>query len=466
MSGLGTQELDAAAGVDASVSAALARWACGLTTAELSEPARRQATILLLDVLGVAVAGTTTSVAPAAAAFARTKSAGPCSVLVRAQGAEAADAALLNGVIIHATELDDGFGGHASACLWPVVFACAQIRERSDLELLLAYVAGMEVFNRLAQNTPGEKIHEYGFHPTSVYGLLAGTVVAARILGTDETRTAHALGIAASSGCGVTANFGTTTKPLHVGMVAASAVRAVELAEAGFAASPGALEAAEGFGTAYMRDDVDWDNFLAQLGSPFRFDTTGPLIKRYPTCGGNLRAVVNLLTILGEDEVNAEEVQEAEVVVNPSLLHILRYEWPVDEYEAKYSLPFNIAATLVAGPPTVESFGPAALNDPRVLAARQKVRITVAGNSRRNAATVTLRLKDGRSLTCSDDAVPGEFAHPIGGEGIRAKFRANTAAALPGDLVDRAVRQVGSIDDASRDVAGLWAAVCEAVQIR
>ncbi len=56
-----------------------------------------------------------------------------------------------------------------------------------------------------------------------------------------------ALGITASMASGVVANFGTMTKPLHVGLGARNGVLAAKLAQGGFTANAKAIEAGVGF---------------------------------------------------------------------------------------------------------------------------------------------------------------------------------------------------------------------------
>ena len=55
----------------------------------------------------------------------------------------------------------------------------------------------------------------------------------------DVARTAKALALAASFACGLKANFGTMTKPLHIGQAARNGLFAALLAERGFESNPG-----------------------------------------------------------------------------------------------------------------------------------------------------------------------------------------------------------------------------------
>ena len=56
-----------------------------------------------------------------------------------------------------------------------------------------------------------------------------------------------ALGIAASMASGIVGNFGTMTKPLHVGLGARNGVLAAKLAQSGYTANAQAIETGMGF---------------------------------------------------------------------------------------------------------------------------------------------------------------------------------------------------------------------------
>ena len=65
-------------------------------------------------------------------------------------------------------------------------------------------------------------------------GPMAATAAVAFLRGLDLEATRTALSLSASFTGGVVANFGSMAKPMHAGRAAASALHAVDLAEAGF----------------------------------------------------------------------------------------------------------------------------------------------------------------------------------------------------------------------------------------
>jgi 2-methylcitrate dehydratase PrpD len=112
-------------------------------------------------------------------------------------------------------------------------------QQRADLrwgDILRAYIVGTETTLRLGQWL-GFPHYALGFHATSTLGTVGAAAACAHALRLPLAQAHAALSIAASSACGLRANFGTDVKPLHVGFAAAAAVRAVLLASAGAAAS-------------------------------------------------------------------------------------------------------------------------------------------------------------------------------------------------------------------------------------
>ena len=94
-----------------------------------------------------------------------------------------------------------------------------------------------------------------------------------------------ALAIAASMASGVTSNFGTMAKPLHVGQAARNGVLSAKLAKSGFTANVQTLEARNGyFDCYYPTGKADAEPF-DELGRIYALERYGVRFKPYP-CGG------------------------------------------------------------------------------------------------------------------------------------------------------------------------------------
>src|SRR5579863_7662026 len=214
---------------------------------ELPEAALHWARVAILDTVGCTLAGASE---PCARIVARvTAASGPCLVFGTTQRVAPLDAALINGTAAHAHDFDDcsnTLGGHPSAPILPALFALAETRAVDGRAFVAAYVAGWEAETRIAR---GINFHHYekGWHPTATIGVFGATAACAKLLGLSMERTARALALAATFSSGLKANFGTMTKPLHVGQAARNGLYAALLASEDFTASPDALEHRQGF---------------------------------------------------------------------------------------------------------------------------------------------------------------------------------------------------------------------------
>jgi 2-methylcitrate dehydratase PrpD len=90
---------------------------------------------------------------------------------------------------------------------------------------------------------------------------------------------------------------------------------------------------------------------------------------------------------------------------------LLIYDRPATGLEAKFSMPFCAAAAIVFGHPTIETFAEDRIADARVQ--QLLPRVTLRANTAFDAAAplsqarVTVRLRDGRTLTGQADGARG-----------------------------------------------------------
>jgi 2-methylcitrate dehydratase PrpD len=90
---------------------------------------------------------------------------------------------------------------------------------------MLAFQLGFEVECKISEwMTP--RHYRRGHHTSGTVGTFGACVAAAHLLGLSGDRLAHALGMAASFAAGIRCNFGTMTKPLHVGRACENGVTA------------------------------------------------------------------------------------------------------------------------------------------------------------------------------------------------------------------------------------------------
>ena len=167
----------------------------------------------------------------------------------------------------------------------PIIFALGDVLEISGKDAILAYVVGQETISRIAR---GVHMHHYdkGWHPTATLGVFGATATASRLLGLSIEQTAKALGIAASLASGIKSNFGSMTKPLHVGHGNRNGLYAAMLAKEGFTSNDNAFEHKQGFLEVFNGPGTyNVDKMLADWGNPFDLVSVGVGLKKHPCCG-------------------------------------------------------------------------------------------------------------------------------------------------------------------------------------
>ena len=269
------------------------------------------------------------------------------------------DAALVNGVAAHVLDYDDvTLDGHTSAVLVTAILAQGEALASSGAEMLIAYAAGYETWAELLAREP-VPLHEKGWHPTAVRGAVAAAAACAKLRRLSPKDCSAALAIAASMAGGLVANFGTHTKSFQVGRAAQSGVIAARLAAAGMTASPDALEHRSGFLAAFSPEGrPDLARSFDASRKEWHLARQGLNIKRYPVCYGAHRAIDAGLGLTISHDLKPADVNHIRVSTGAMQMLMLRNERPQTALEAKFSLQFAMACSVVA-----RNVGLAQLND-------------------------------------------------------------------------------------------------------
>jgi len=344
-------------------------------------------------------------------------------------GLNAPDAALLYGTAAHALDYDDtGLSGHPSAVLVPAIVAEAQETGADGATMSTAYAAGYEVWAELI-GRDRDQHHLKGWHPSAIFGTVAAAAASAVLRNLDAARASHAVGIAASLAGGVVANFGSMTKPFHVGRAAQSGLQAARLAESGMTAAPDALEHNLGFLRAISpRGNVDTQT-PATFGRQWRILETGINIKLYPVCYGVHRSLDAMLGLVKGGNVGPDDISGVEVEMGEAQAAILRNHRPQLALDAKFSAEFAMAAAAIAQRCGLGEVADSFVQRPDVQAFMPKVSVkpTFKKSSEDAAMSpsdrVRITLRDNRELSSQWVSYPrGHFRNPVDADALWGKF--------------------------------------------
>jgi 2-methylcitrate dehydratase PrpD len=240
----------------------------------------------------------------------------------------------------HVLDFDDTYLpgiAHLSAPTAPAALVVAAELGLGVGQALDAYAAGFEAMGAVARASYPE-LYDGGWHPTAVCGGVGAAVAAAALLGVPRD---HAVAIALLRAAGVQSAFGSDGKALQVGLAAISGVAAARLAKAG--ARVPLDRAAAGFeqstGGSYAEPDPDRPAIAENW------------IKAWPCCL-QTHGAIEAAASLGGDAPD-----DLSVTVHPISLQAAHHgPEPANGLQAKFSIPYLVAYTLLHGPPVVESF--------------------------------------------------------------------------------------------------------------
>jgi 2-methylcitrate dehydratase PrpD len=206
--------------------------------------------------------------------------------------------------------------------------------------------------------------------------VFAAALTAARLRGLTEVRTVHALGIAGSRAGGLLEflHTGASTKQLHPGFAAHDGMVAAALAAAGMTGPATVLEGEYGVYRALAGRGPDLDALLGGLGE--RWECTRISIKPYPACH-LLHAQLDAARALPPGDY-VEIVAEVHPDAAPIVCGAGK-DRPRSPYDAKFSLPWSVAAMIVDGEVTLATYDRIDRPEVSALAARVRAEVVDSG---------------------------------------------------------------------------------------
>jgi 2-methylcitrate dehydratase PrpD len=430
----------------------ITRFAANIRYDSIPPKAVEGAKVAILDCLGVALAG------------GREESAQIAGKLIREEGAKeettvygqrfkssALQAAFVNGTASHAHDFDHSFviGGQPTAPIIPAVFALGEALGASGRQILEAYVAGFDVAAKLifaVQDAGGA-----GWHANGTIGAFGASAACARLLGMKEPEIGMALGITASMASGVSSNFGTMTKPLHVGMAARNGVLSARLAKAGFTANAETLNARNGFFDSFYHGGKPELAYFEELGEVYALEKYGVRLKPYPCGGLTHTAIYAAIQLRNEHAIAPGMVEHVSVAVPAETAVPLSFRIPRTGLEGKFSMGYLIARALIDGKVMLDTFTDEAVRNEAVLQLLEKIEMVVdanlqSGSDGSRPATVTIKLKNGQTQTRHERFPKGSAQVPMTQDELQAKFRACARGLISAASCDRALGFVGRLE--------------------
>lgn len=292
---------------------------------------------------------------------------------------------------------------------------------------MLAFLAGFEVECKISEWMLPQH-YMRGMHSSGTVGTFGAYAAAAKLIGLKGDNLRNGFGIAASLAAGIRCNFGTMTKPLHVGRAAENGVTAAQLAERGFTADPNALDGPWGF-YAVQGGGISAEKTAQGFGKTWSIVDPGISIKPYP-CGVLTHPTIDLmLKLIAQHKVNPEDIDAVNVYAGTNILKPIRYPIAANHLQAKFSLPAALAMIALTGKAGKREFSDAFVGSAPMQEMQRRISTELDAEIEKMGfdkmrSRIAIRLHDGRTIEgWADERYRGGPEHPLSDRDLEAKVR-------------------------------------------
>lgn len=401
----------------------------GIAVSEIPQEVVSQAELCILDFRGCALAGAAI-IRERAESFLDSVAAqgGNASVIGFDRKTTVHNAAFLDAMCAHSTELDDGhrFGMiHLGASVIAALLPVAEQENLSHDSVVRGVVAGYDAAVRLAMAMqPSHKVR--GYHTSGTCGTVGAAVAVAVAMGLSRDGLKSAVAAAAASAAGLLEmqEDSSEMKPYNLAQAAICGITAAYAAKAGFLGPDDPIGGRRGM-LAVMSENPRTE-FLTDF-SAYPYEIMRIYRKLYAACRHCHPAIEAAIELKCRYGICPEDIGH---------IRVRTYKLAVAGHDhkdikgipsAKLSMPFSVALALVRGSAGYADFNPGNVSDPYILSLMDRVEICVddvitSWCPDKRAAAVEIGMKCGDVYSCEVDYPKGEPENPLTIDEINAKF--------------------------------------------
>jgi 2-methylcitrate dehydratase PrpD len=370
----------------------------------------------------------------------------------------AMNAALANGFCANALEMDDGhrFGViHPGAVVIPAAMATAEMMQTNGKNLIQGIVVGYEIMLRIAKAS-GPSIMKRGLNPTGVISPFGAAAASGKILNLSTGKMSHALALAGTQGGGLLelVQGGFITKSLNPAKAAMAGVLSAILAEKGLTGPETIFEGKNGFFKA-MADEIKFKDLTDGLGKNYEICRT--YTKLHASCRHTHAAIDCVLRIVKKYDVKPEQIDKVTIKTYTTAVEFGGWKTrPESLTDAKFSIPFCVALSIVKKNAYVEVFTEENLMAKKILDLAERVQVF---EERRwtdvypvkRGATLEISMKDGGIYIEEAELAKGEPECPITWQELSEKFHINSTRYITDDDSKRLEYLVMNLEEKTTD---------------
>jgi len=352
------------------------------------------------------------------------------TVIGRRERMDALTVSLLNGMSSHVLDFDDTHLKtviHPAGPVAPAILAVSERLAVSGRDFLHALVLGAEVECRIG-NAVYPAHYDRGWHITGTAGVFGAAAACGKLLNLSEQQMVWALGLAATQPVGLREMFGSMTKSFHPGRAAQNGLTAALLASQDFTSADTSIEGQAGWAHV-LSTEVHYGEITDGLGSRYEL-----LLNTYKpfACGVVIHPAIDAcLQLRAEHRLTASQIARIDLAVHPLVLELTGKRTPQTGLEGKFSVYAAAAIAIVAGAAGPKQFTDVFVNNPEVVALRDRVVVTVDPAIGEAQVRAAITLADGRRLEKFIEHVVGSVERPMSDVDLDAKFLDLADGVLP-----------------------------------
>jgi len=375
----------------------------------------------------------------------------------------APNAAQANATMVHSLDFDDV---HEAAIMHPGVITISTalaageyVGGLSGRDFIQAVAVGGDMISRMGLATrPGDNVHKYGWHLTTLNGYMTSAAVAAKIMGLTEEQMINAIGIGyhQSSGNGQAVKDGALTKRLGPGFAVRGGIQAAMLAKKGVTGARNSMEGVQGFYYVYHGNCYSRDILVGDLGK--RFESENISIKPYPCCRGTHPTIDATLSLVNENDIPPESVESIKIWAGRGTLDLLALPLevkakPRNFVDSQFSLVWGCACAIVKKRVTLSCYTETAIREKEILDVAAKIQVEYDPKFDTGGLEpmyIEIKMKDGKTYSKLMETATGSPEKPATFEECVSKFQGCiefSSRPLPKENADKVIEMVSALEN-------------------
>ena len=292
-------------------------------------------------------------------------------------------AAFANGSMSHALDFEDLGGGiHPNASAIPAALAIAEAKgDVTGKEIITALALGCDIVCRLSlARSPDEDPLKAGWYIPPILSAYGATTAVSKLMGLNVEEIIDAFSLTlcqATCSAELIHSPNSVIRSVRDAFAAKAGVLSAQLAQKGIKGFDHPIEGKAGFFALYSNNSYSPDRLVHKLGE--EFESRNIRFKPWPSCGGTHPYAEEALQIANKYHINPNDIEEIRLLVGSKPIHKMLYE-PFDRkknpktaIDAKFSIPFVVAAALNDKSVKLDHFLPQALMDQKILNLTNKI---------------------------------------------------------------------------------------------